>query len=141
VGDAITSSLNYIRKRSSDRVIIDFYSPDEAVMAPLSEPLFSWVIENLCKNALDAMAGFGKIQVELKVVHHQVVIDVSDTGKGISKRKFKAIFKPGYTTKSRGWGLGLSLTKRIIEDYHSGRIFVVCSEPEKRTTFRIVLKI
>jgi len=106
----------------------------------LSEPLFSWVIENLCKNALDAMAGTGIIHVELKTLPNQIIIDISDTGKGISKRKFKTIFKPGYTTKSRGWGLGLSLTKRIIEDYHNGRIFVLRSDADKGTTFRIMLK-
>jgi len=140
IGLAIANSLNYIRKRSSDKVTIGYHLPDEPVMVPLSEPLFSWVIENLCKNALDAMAGSGTIHVELKPSRNQVVIDVSDTGKGISKRKFKTIFKPGYTTKSRGWGLGLSLTKRIIEDYHNGRIFVLRSDPDKGTTFRIVLK-
>ncbi|MDR1172379.1 MAG: HAMP domain-containing histidine kinase [Bacteroidales bacterium] len=140
VGQAIANSLNYIRKRSSDKVSICYDQPDEAVMAPLSEPLFSWVIENLCKNALDAMAGAGTISVELKLSRNQMVIDVSDTGKGIPKHKFKTVFKPGYTTKSRGWGLGLSLTKRIIEDYHNGRIFVLRSEPDKGTTFRIILK-
>ena len=139
VGQAIADSLNYIRKRSSDKVSICYHQPDEAVMAPLSEPLFNWVIENLCKNALDAMAGSGTISIELKPSRGQVVIDVSDTGKGISKRRFKTIFRPGYTTKSRGWGLGLSLTKRIIEDYHNGRIFVLRSDPDKGTTFRITL--
>ena len=140
VGQTIADSLNYIRKRSSDKVFIIYNQPNEPVMAPLSEPLFIWVIENLCKNALDAVAGAGKILVELKTSKNQVTIDVSDTGKGIPKRKFKTIFKPGYTTKSRGWGLGLSLTKRIVEDYHNGRIFVLRSDPEKGTTFRIVLK-
>jgi len=140
VGEAIANSLNYIRKRSSDRVTIRYTLPEEAVMIPLSEPLFSWVIENLCKNALDAVAGSGIIQINLKSLRNQVVIDVSDTGKGIPKGKSKTIFKPGYTTKSRGWGLGLSLTKRIIEDYHNGRIFVLRSEPDKGTTFRIILK-
>ena len=140
VGQAIAYSLNYIRKRSSDKVTISYNPPDEAVMIPLSEPLFSWVIENLCKNALDAMAGSGVIQVDLKPSRNQVVIDVSDTGKGIPRRKSKTIFKPGYTTKSRGWGLGLSLTKRIIEDYHNGRIFVLRSDPDRGTTFRMILK-
>ena len=140
VGQAIANSLNYIRKRSSDKVTIRYNPPDEAVMVPLSEPLFSWVIENLCKNALDAVAGAGTIHVEIKFLQNHVVIDVSDTGKGIPKRKFKTVFKPGYTTKSRGWGLGLSLTKRIIEDYHNGRIFVLRSDPDKGTTFRILLK-
>jgi len=140
VGQTIANSLNYIRKRSSDKVTIRYYQPDEPVMAPLSDPLFSWVIENLCKNALDAMGGAGVILIEVKTSRNQVTIDISDTGKGIPKRKFKTIFKPGYTTKSRGWGLGLSLTKRIVEDYHNGRIFVLRSEPDKGTTFRIVLK-
>ena len=140
VGQAIAGSLNYIRKRSSDRVTISYNLPEEPVLVPLSEPLFSWVIENLCKNALDAMAGSGLILVEMKTSRNQVIIDVSDTGKGIPKRKFNTIFKPGFTTKSRGWGLGLSLTKRIVEDYHNGRIFVLRSEPDKGTTFRIVLK-
>ena len=141
VGQTITGSLNYIRKRSSDKVEVRFIQPDEPVIVPLNEQLFSWVIENICKNALDAVAGAGTINVELKKNHNQTIIDISDTGKGIPKRKFKTIFKPGYTTKSRGWGLGLSLTKRIIEDYHNGRIFVLRSDLEKGTTFRIILKI
>jgi len=140
VGQAIANSLIYIRKRSSDKVNIRYIPPDEPVMIPLSEPLFAWVIENICKNALDAMGGIGTIHVELKSSRNQVAIDISDTGKGIPKHKHKTIFKPGYTTKSRGWGLGLSLTKRIIEDYHNGRIFVLRSEPEQGTTFRIVLQ-
>jgi len=141
VVQTIANSLNYIRQRSSDRVSVCYNPPaGEPVMVPLSEPLFSWVIENLCKNALDAMSGAGIIQVELKPSRNQVLIDVSDTGKGIPKRKHKTIFNPGYTTKSRGWGLGLSLSKRIIEEYHNGRIFVLRSDPEQGTTFRIVLQ-
>ena len=140
VGRAIACSLNYMRKRSSDRVRICYDQPDEPVVVPLSEPLFSWVIENLCKNALDAMVGAGVIKVMLKQSRNQIIIDVSDTGKGIPKRKFKTVFNPGYTTKSRGWGLGLPLTKRIVEDYHSGRIFVLRSDADVGTTFRIILK-
>ena len=140
VGEIIANSLNYIRKRSSDRITIIYNQPDKPVIVPLSEQLFSWVIENICKNALDAMSGAGTISVELKPTQNQVVIDISDTGKGISKRKFKTVFKPGYTTKSRGWGLGLSLAKRIIEIYHNGRIFVLRSDNDKGTTFRIILK-
>ncbi len=140
VGQAIAQGLSYIRKRSSDKVNIRFDQPEQPVMVPLSEPLFGWVIENLCKNALDAMSGSGTISVELKSFRNQVIIDVSDTGKGIPKRRHKAVFKPGFTTKSRGWGLGLSLTKRIIEDYHDGRIFVLRSEADKGTVFRIILK-
>ncbi len=140
IGQAILQSVNYIRKRSSDKINIYYTPPEQPVMVPLSEPLFGWVIENLCKNALDAMSGIGTISIEMKINRNQVIIDVSDTGKGIPKRKHKTIFKPGYTTKSRGWGLGLSLTKRIIEDYHNGRIFVLRSEPDKGTVFRIMLK-
>jgi two-component sensor histidine kinase len=140
VGEAIANSLTYIRKRSSDKVNIGYILRNEHVMAPLSEPLFGWVIENLCKNALDAIGESGTISIELKMLRNQVVIDVSDTGKGIPKRKYDMIFKPGFTTKSRGWGLGLSLTKRIVEDYHDGRIFVLRSDPDKGTTFRIILK-
>ena len=141
IGLTIANSLNYIRKRSSDRVTMLYNQPAVPVMVPLNEQLFSWVIENLCKNALDAIAGAGAINIALKQTPQQVIIDISDTGKGISKRKFKTVFKPGYTTKSRGWGLGLSLTKRIVEDYHSGRIFVLCSDTDKGTTFRIILNI
>ncbi|MDR2040547.1 MAG: HAMP domain-containing histidine kinase [Bacteroidales bacterium] len=141
LGQAIDRSLNYIRKRSSDKVTICFDPPADPVMVPLSESLFSWVIENLCKNALDAMVGgAGQISIDLKHYKNRVTVDVSDTGKGIPKRKYKTVFKPGYTTKSRGWGLGLSLTKRIIEDYHAGKIFVLRSDPEKGTVFRIILK-
>ncbi len=140
VGQAVAQGLRYIRKRSSDKVNICFTPPNEPIMVPLSEPLFGWVIENLCKNALDAMSGAGTISIEMKQAKGQVIIDVSDTGKGIPKRKFKTIFKPGYTTKSRGWGLGLSLTKRIIEDYHNGRIYVLRSDSDKGTVFRIILK-
>ncbi|MDR1865189.1 MAG: HAMP domain-containing histidine kinase [Bacteroidales bacterium] len=136
---AIAQSVHYIRKRSSDRVNICFHQPEYPIMAPLSEPLFSWVIENLCKNALDAMTGTGSIFIELTAAKNQVIVDVSDTGKGIPKRKHHTVFKPGYTTKSRGWGLGLSLAKRIIEDFHHGRIFVLRSDPERGTVFRIVL--
>jgi len=140
IGQAIANSLMYIRKRSSDKVTIRYNQSTEPTMIPLCEPLFSWVIENLCKNALDAMGGVGVISVEYKQTRNQVIIDVSDTGKGISMHKFKTIFTPGYTTKSRGWGLGLPLTKRIVEDYHNGRIFVLRSDAEHGTTFRIILK-
>ncbi|MDR0714998.1 MAG: HAMP domain-containing histidine kinase [Bacteroidales bacterium] len=139
-GQAIANSLPYIRKRSSDKVSIRFEAPPQPVMTLLSEQLFEWVIENLCKNALDAMSGAGTITIELNATKNQVLVDVSDTGKGIAKRNFKTVFKPGYTTKSRGWGLGLSLSKRIIEEYHHGRIFVLRSEPDKGSTFRIIFK-
>ncbi|MCK6650377.1 MAG: HAMP domain-containing histidine kinase, partial [Bacteroidia bacterium] len=101
--------------------------------------LFEWVIENLIRNAVDAMNGNGSILISISDQTQFVYIDISDTGKGIPKSKYKTVFEPGYTTKQRGWGLGLSLTKRIIENYHSGKIFVKGSEIDKGTTFRIVL--
>ena len=102
--------------------------------------MFDWVIENLLKNALDAMDGHGSIAVQIRNEAAQVIIDVSDTGKGISKKNIPNVFKPGFTTKKRGWGLGLSLSKRIIEQYHRGELFVKQSEVVKGTTFRILLK-
>jgi signal transduction histidine kinase len=130
-----------MRKRSPDRITIRYYHPNEPILLPLSRPLFSWVIENICKNALDAMTYEGIIIVEISLLRNEAVIDLSDTGKGIPKRKFKTVFKPGFTTKTRGWGLGLSLSKRIIEQYHNGRIFVLRSEIDNGTTFRITFKI
>jgi len=105
----------------------------------LNPSLFSWVIENLCKNAIDAMNNNGTIQVSISEKVDQVFIDVSDTGKGIAKAYFKTVFQPGFTTKKRGWGLGLSLAKRIVENYHKGKIFLKQSEINKGTTFRIIL--
>ena len=109
------------------------------LFAPLNVPLFEWVLENIFKNAADAMEGEGAIHVTITDQQQFVYIDISDTGKGIPKSKFKTVFKPGYTSKSRGWGLGLSLSKRIVEEYHGGHIFVKSSELNKGTTFRIVL--
>jgi signal transduction histidine kinase len=102
--------------------------------------LFEWVIENLCKNAIDAMTGEGSITMQVIPEAEEVLIDVTDSGKGIHPSRFKTVFKPGFTTKKRGWGLGLSLAKRIIEEYHKGKIFVKESEPGKGATFRIVLR-
>ena len=109
------------------------------VFGQLNVPLFEWVIENLIRNAVDAMDGNGSIVISLSDQTQFVYIDIADTGKGIPKSKYKTVFEPGYTTKQRGWGLGLSLTKRIIENYHAGKIFVKSSEIDKGTTFRIVL--
>ena len=109
-------------------------------MARISGPLFDWVIENLLKNALDAIEGKGCITINLSEHEKEILIDVTDTGKGISARNITKVFKPGFTTKKRGWGLGLSLSKRIIEQYHKGQLFVRQSEPGKGTTFRIMLK-
>jgi signal transduction histidine kinase len=140
LAEVIESSISYLRSRSSQKIdfIIDIQSP--LISVPLSRNLFEWVIENLCKNAIDAISDKGTIRITLKEQNKKVYIDVTDNGKGIPKSKHKTVFKPGYTTKTRGWGLGLSLAKRIVENYHSGKIFVLQSEPGKGTTFRIVLK-
>ena len=136
----ISSMVDYIRKRSPGKVNFQINTHEQAaVHAFISAPLFDWVIENLLKNALDAMEGKGAITVDIQDSPTRVIIDVSDTGKGISKSNISKVFKPGFTTKKRGWGLGLSLSRRIIQQYHRGEIFVKSSEPGKGTTFRIVL--
>jgi hypothetical protein len=140
VSEVLKHSIDYIKTRTSERVTFDMNTNNEAVLAPMNIPLFEWVTENLLKNSIDAMSGAGMIHVNITDQQQFVYIDISDTGKGIPKSSFKTIFKPGYTTKKRGWGLGLSLSKRIIEDYHDGQIFVKNSEANKRTTIRIVLK-
>ncbi len=139
LNNSLQKSLEYLEKRISKKVTLHF-EPQSNVEVLLSESLFSWVIENLTKNAVDAMSGQGDIYYKITEKNSVVCLDISDTGKGIPKSKFKTIFNPGYTTKSRGWGLGLSLVKRIIESYHSGRIYVKSSEMGKGTTFRIELK-
>jgi hypothetical protein len=135
----IGSVVDYLRKRTSRNVNLHLQLPSEPVFASLSAPLFEWVIENICKNAIDAMEGKGSITVSLRQAADRLTIDITDTGKGIPKSKFKTVFEPGFTTRSRGWGLGLSLSKRIIETYHKGKIFVLKSEPGKGSTFRIEL--
>jgi nitrogen fixation/metabolism regulation signal transduction histidine kinase len=137
----LEGAINYLKNRSSNKVDfnLDFGDHDELVI-PLNVALFDWVIENLCKNAIDAMDGKGSINISVTDQGQVVYIDISDTGKGLPKNNYKVIFQPGYTTKPRGWGLGLSLVKRIIENYHNGKIFVRNSEISKGTTFRIVLK-
>lgn len=136
----LNESVNYIKLRTSKNVVFTIDTGNQKeVFAKLNIPLFEWVIENLCRNAVDAMNGNGAITISLSDQTQFVYIDISDTGKGIPKSKYKTIFEPGFTTKERGWGLGLSLTKRIIENYHSGKIFVKNSEIDKGTTFRIVL--
>jgi len=137
----INSSLQYLKMRSSSRVkfSIDHDLPEDKSIA-LNAPLFEWVIENVCKNAIDAMNGEGNIRIKLTCNTEQLIIDIADTGKGIPKGAQKNIFKPGYTTKERGWGLGLSLSQRIIEIYHKGKIFVKSSDPSKGTVIRIILK-
>ena len=132
-------TVHYIKSRTSRLVKISLKTP-EKLQALLNEQLYSWVIENMVKNAIDAMEGKGDITIEISDNDQQVFIDISDTGKGIPTSKFKQIFQPGYTTKKRGWGLGLSLSKRIIEQYHKGKIFVKKSVLNEGTTFRIVLQ-
>lgn len=130
--------VDYIRRRSSGKVILEMHANEEApVMALISPPLFDWVVENLLKNALDAMVGTGKIDVSVFKERDLVVMEISDTGKGIARKHWDKVFAPGYTTKKRGWGLGLSLTKRIVEQFHGGRIFVKRSELGKGSVFRV----
>ena len=140
VYDVLRHSVDYIRNRTSDQVTFHIDKPHHEIFAPMHVPLFEWVIENILKHALDAMSGAGTISITITDQQQFVYMDITDSGKGIQKSSYKTIFKPGYTTKSRGWGLGLSLSKRIIEDYHDGQIFVKSSEIGKGTTFRIVLK-
>lgn len=137
----LSEAIKYLKTRTSPDVLYEFkYDDLEDLMVPLNPALFEWVIENICKNATDAMEGRGKITIHVQNHVQMVYIDITDTGKGIPKGRFKTVFQPGYTTKSRGWGLGLSLSKRIIENYHDGKIFVKESHPERGTTMRIVLK-
>ena len=130
-------AFDYLESRSSKQITFSFATSDAEILTNLNKELFGWVIENLIKNAIDAMLGKGALQLRIENTAKKVKITVSDTGKGMSKKLFKQIFKPGFTTKKRGWGLGLSLSKRIVVNYHSGRIFVQKSEIGKGTTFEI----
>ena len=133
--------IAYMDKRTSQKVSIKGHYPAAEVIVKMNASLFEWVIENLCKNAVDAMEGQpGKIDLWLLVEDDIVAVEVVDTGKGIRKKNVKNVFRPGFTTKKRGWGLGLSLAKRIVEEYHHGRIFVKQSEVGRGTTFRIELR-
>jgi signal transduction histidine kinase len=137
----IENIVNYVKKISPNKVTFLITDQGEKeVIAMINAPLFDWVIENLLKNALDALDGQGTITTNITNNPADIYIDITDTGKGIIKKNFQNVFKPGFTTKKRGWGLGLSLSKRIIEQYHKGVLFVKASEPGKGTTFRIVLK-
>ena len=136
----IEDMVAYIRRRATDKVNFTISGNNNEIIEKINAPLFDWVIENLLKNALDAMEGKGSISITIKNEATNIIIDVTDSGKGISKQNIANVFKPGFTTKKRGWGLGLSLSKRIIEQYHKGELFVKNSEPGKGTTFRIVLK-
>lgn len=132
-------TYEYLESRSSKQIHFSFSAPEKDISINLNEELYSWVIENLLKNAIDAMSGKGSLQVVIRDENKRVTITITDTGKGLPKSEFKKIFTPGYTTKKRGWGLGLSLSKRIIKDYHDGKIFVKNSELQKGTTFEIQL--
>ncbi len=137
----LNSSKQYMDKRFSEKVDLQLNLPSKELFIPLDAALFEWVIENVCKNSYDAIEGDGIIKIDVKENKSKLYIDISDSGKGIPKSKQKTIFKPGYTTKKSGWGLGLSLSKRIIEEYHDGKIFVLQSEHGgKGTTIRIIIK-
>lgn len=138
--EVMKRAVDYLKARSSTQVKFSVNTTDEDALAMVNIPLFDWVIENICKNAIDAMSGTGRIDVNISTDADKVFIDIHDTGKGIVPSKQKTVFKPGYTTKKRGWGLGLSLAKRIIQEYHNGKIFVKESAPDKGTTFRIILR-
>jgi two-component system, sporulation sensor kinase E len=138
---AIENTISYLRSRVSKKVVFTISSDlPRDTPAKINKPLFDWVIENTCKNAVDAMNGIGSINVHISgLSNNKIAIDISDTGKGIPRSKFNQVFEPGYTTKKRGWGLGLTLVKRIVTNYHGGKIFVLNSELGKGTTFRIII--
>jgi signal transduction histidine kinase len=138
--EVVSGAISYLEKRISTKVKISLETTSKNVFAKINKPLFDWVIENLCKNAVDAMSGIGTLDIKLtKANGGKIFIDITDNGKGMNKSKVKQVFRPGFTTKKRGWGLGLTLAKRIIENYHKGKIFVKSSEVDVGTTFRIVL--
>ena len=138
--DSIKEMIDYLDSRVSKKVVISVTSENAAITAYINKTLFSWVIENIVKNAIDAMDGEGKLNLNISQENNHVFVDITDTGKGIPKNQWQTVFEPGFTTKKRGWGLGLSLVKRIIKQYHEGRIYVKWSEPGKGTTFRIEVR-
>lgn len=140
LSEIVSHVVAYIGKRTSNKVVLTTDLPDGPLMVNVCAPLFEWVIENLCKNAIDAMDGAGSIVLTARDEGALVSVEVSDTGKGIPKGNLRTVFRPGYTTKKRGWGLGLALCKRIVEEYHHGSIFVKSSELGRGTTFRIEVK-
>ena len=140
LNQVLSNTLEYVRSRGSQDIEYLLDVPEKPIRAMLNETLFEWVIENLLKNAMDAIHGKGRVILHAVESSNHMIIDVEDSGKGIAKSRFKTIFKPGYTTKKRGWGLGLSLSKRIIESYHNGKIFVLSSDPGDSTVVRIILK-
>lgn len=140
LNEVLSAMTQYISRRASNRVRLTCTVPQQPLIVPMCSSLFEWVVENLCKNAIDAMDGQGSITLTASTEGSLAVVEVADTGKGIPKNKFRTVFTPGFTTKKRGWGLGLSLAKRIVEEYHHGRIYVKNSEVGRGTTFRIELK-
>jgi len=136
----LKESLDYIKNRGPHNITYLLDLPSKPIRISLNETLFEWVIENLLKNATDAISGDGRVILHAVDIENSVIVDVEDSGKGIAKSRFRTIFKPGYTTKKRGWGLGLSLSKRIIESYHHGKIYVFSSDPNDSTIIRIILK-
>jgi Histidine kinase-, DNA gyrase B-, and HSP90-like ATPase len=141
VYDELIEVKDYLQRRASRKIVFNFDPPKEDIFVMINKHLFAWVIENLIRNSLDAMDGKGTISCKVYRQNNYVCIDLSDTGHGIAPNKFKSVFKPGYSTKKRGWGLGLSLAKRIIEEYHKGKIYVKSSKPNEETTFGIWLPV
>lgn len=140
LNELLSLTLDYIKNRGPKDIDFVLDVPDSPIMASLNQTLFEWVVENLCKNAIDSVQSEGRVILHAVETASHIIVDVEDTGKGIPKSKFKTVFKPGYTTKKRGWGLGLSLSKRIIESYHNGKIFVLSSDPDDSTIFRIMIR-
>ena len=140
LNEVLSAVTQYISRRASNRVRLTCTVPQQPLIVPMCSSLFEWVVENLCKNAIDAMDGQGSITLTASTEGALAVVEVADTGKGIPKNTFRTVFTPGFTTNKRGWGLGLSLAKRIVEEYHHGRIYVKNSEVGRGTTFRIELK-
>lgn len=136
----IRNAYQYLRKRASQKIQFDFNCEDDQILVAVNKELISWVVENLMRNAIDSINGSGRISLHLFKQKNKVYVDITDTGKGIKPAHFKTIFEPGFTTKTRGWGLGLSLVKRIIKNYHQGEIFVLKSDINVGTTFRVILK-
>jgi len=137
----INNTLDYLKVRSSKQITFELGNKlSEDTWVGINTVLFEWVIENICKNAIDAMEGKGTITISLQRQKRMIQLDITDTGKGMSRKLFKSVFEPGFTTKKRGWGLGLTLVKRIVEEYHHGKVFVAASQPGVGTTFRIMLK-
>jgi len=134
------SSFDYLESRVSKQVVFTFLAPEQPIYVAINPALHSWTIENLVKNAIDAMKGKGCLTIAITEVENEVKIKITDTGKGIPKNQFGKVFEPGFTTKKRGWGLGLSLTKRIVQEYHKGKIRVIYSEIGKGTTMQISYK-